>query len=211
MKTSAKWPPICWWHFYLRPFGPWVLSLPGSVCVCVCVCLSVCQIRVVHAITHHPFKLESPTLDQKMQNILLKVPIICGLIDRNLPGQIYLHLKILFICIAFASLIFKELIRVFEMPGPNISLTVDVQKQADSRFAPSQWEMVLLYNSISHWLSTSLESVLQIPFSMDTELTVNYDIVLFYFLWLLMGLNVILLMRYHHSRWPTRWLWLFLA
>ena len=29
---------------------------------------------------------------------------------------------------------------------------------ADSRFAPSQWEMPLLCNGISHWLGASLES-----------------------------------------------------
>ena len=32
----------------------------------------------VCAITRHKFKLESPNLDQKMQNILLKVPIVLG-------------------------------------------------------------------------------------------------------------------------------------
>ena len=36
------------------------------------------------------------------------------------------------------------------------------QTSADSRFAPSQWEMVLLYNDVSHWLGASLESALQI-------------------------------------------------
>ena len=32
--------------------------------------------------------------------------------------------------------------------------------RADSRFAPSQWEMPLLCNDVSHWLRASLESVL---------------------------------------------------
>ena len=32
--------------------------------------------------------------------------------------------------------------------------------RADSRFAPSQWEMVLLCNNVSHWLGASLESAL---------------------------------------------------
>ena len=32
--------------------------------------------------------------------------------------------------------------------------------RAHSRFGPSQWEMVLLCNSVSHWLGTSLESAL---------------------------------------------------
>ena len=32
--------------------------------------------------------------------------------------------------------------------------------RADSRFVPSQWETVLLCNSVSHWLGASLESAL---------------------------------------------------
>ena len=32
--------------------------------------------------------------------------------------------------------------------------------RADSRFAPSQWETVLLCNNVSHWLGASLESAL---------------------------------------------------
>ena len=58
------------------PFGLRVLSLPVSVCVCVC--LSVCQLLLVRTITRHPFKLGSPNLNQKMQSILLKVPIVLG-------------------------------------------------------------------------------------------------------------------------------------
>ena len=30
----------------------------------------------------------------------------------------------------------------------------------DSRFVPSQWEMGLLCNNVSHWLGTNLESAL---------------------------------------------------
>ena len=33
---------------------------------------------------------------------------------------------------------------------------------ADSRFAPSQWEMALLSNDISHWLGANLESALSL-------------------------------------------------
>ena len=62
--------------FTRGPFGLRVLSLPASVCVCVC--LSVCQLLLVRTITRHPFKLGSPNLNQKMQNILLKVPIVLG-------------------------------------------------------------------------------------------------------------------------------------
>ena len=34
--------------------------------------------------------------------------------------------------------------------------------RADSRFAPSQWEMALICNDISHWLGASLESALKL-------------------------------------------------
>ena len=33
-----------------------------------------------------------------------------------------------------------------------------LNQRADSRFAPSQWEMALLCNDVSHWLGTNLES-----------------------------------------------------
>ena len=62
--------------FTRGPFGLRVLSLPASVCVCMC--LSVCQLLLVRTITRRPFKLASPNLNQKMQNILLKVPIVLG-------------------------------------------------------------------------------------------------------------------------------------
>ena len=52
-------------------FGLRVLSLPACVRVSV-------NHELVCAITRHKFKLESPNLDQKMQNILLKVPIVLG-------------------------------------------------------------------------------------------------------------------------------------
>ena len=61
------------YHFYPRPFWP-----KGIVIACVCVYLCVCQLLLVRAITHHTFQLESPDLDEKMQNILLKVPIVLG-------------------------------------------------------------------------------------------------------------------------------------
>ena len=40
--------------------------------------------------------------------------------------------------------------------------------RGDSRFVPSQWERVLFCNDVSHWLGTSLESVLWIN-NGDTE------------------------------------------
>ena len=59
--------------FYPMPFWP-----TGIVIACVCVCVCICQLLLVRMITHHTFRLESPDLDEKMQNILLKVPIVLG-------------------------------------------------------------------------------------------------------------------------------------
>ena len=59
--------------FYPRPvmaFG-YCHRLNLSLCVSV-------NHKLVGAISPHPFKLKSPNLDQKMQNILLKVPIVLG-------------------------------------------------------------------------------------------------------------------------------------
>ena len=60
--------------FTRGPFGLRVLWSP----LCVCVYLCVCHLLLVRTITHHTFQLESPNLNEKMQNILLKVPIVLG-------------------------------------------------------------------------------------------------------------------------------------
>ena len=78
-------------------FGLRELSWPVSVCVCAYLC--VCQLLLVRVITHHMFQLESPDLDEKMQNILLKVPIVLGAVwawpsMSNLTSfkySVYLH------------------------------------------------------------------------------------------------------------------------
>ena len=62
-------------YFYIAflpeaSIGLRVLSSPGCVCVCVNF--------FVRAITHLTFQLESSNLDQKIQQILLKVPIVFG-------------------------------------------------------------------------------------------------------------------------------------
>ena len=64
--------------------------------LCLCVCVSVCvSILLVRAITNHPIKLGSPNLDQKMQNILPKVPIVLGADSRSnltsFQNPVYLH------------------------------------------------------------------------------------------------------------------------
>ena len=45
--------------------------------------------------------------------------------------------------------------------------------RADSRFAPSQWEMSLQSNAISHWLGTNLESAPLIPSWCGSSLPCN--------------------------------------
>ena len=44
--------------------------------------------------------------------------------------------------------------------GPQVSTLCNIHDRANSRLAPSQWEMSLQSNAISHWLGTNLESVL---------------------------------------------------
>ena len=77
--------PHRWWIFFwmnLTDSKIRLLVLNGIftrgllLCVC-CVCLCV-NFLLVHTITHHPFKLGSPNLDQKMQNFLLKAPVVLG-------------------------------------------------------------------------------------------------------------------------------------
>ena len=42
-----------------------------------------------------------------------------------------------------------------------VSGTYHMEARADSKFAPSQWEMALLCNDISHWLGANLELALE--------------------------------------------------
>ena len=44
-------------------------------------------------------------------------------------------------------------------------LQISTHTKSDSRFAPSQWEAVLLCNNVSHWLGASLKSILHTVFS----------------------------------------------
>ena len=76
-------------------YGLRVLSSPASVCVCVCP-----STFFVRTITHLTFQLQSSNLDQKIQQILLKVPIVFG-VDwpctsrsnlMSFQNFVYLHL-----------------------------------------------------------------------------------------------------------------------
>ena len=69
--------------------GQFWLSGIVVACVCVCVCLSVNH-QFVRAITHQPFKLESPNLDQRCKRPWLRSLLFLGTIDLELQGQIEL-------------------------------------------------------------------------------------------------------------------------
>ena len=60
-----------WVHNFLpeASFGLRVLSLPASVCVCVRPCVNHELVRVI---THHPFQLGSPNLDQRCKRPWLR-------------------------------------------------------------------------------------------------------------------------------------------
>ena len=65
-------PPLHPWIKLFLPeasFGLGVLSLPASVCLCVGPCVNH---ELVHAITHHPFQLGSPNLDQRCKRPWLR-------------------------------------------------------------------------------------------------------------------------------------------
>ena len=80
----------CAGPFYPRP----VLAFGYCHCLRVCVCVRV-RVSVNHefvrAITHQPFKLGSPKLDQICKRPWLRAPLFCGMIDHDLRGQIELQ------------------------------------------------------------------------------------------------------------------------
>ena len=70
-------------------FGLRVLSLPASVCVSVRPFVRVCGNHLlVRTITHHPFKLGSPNVDQMCKRPWLRSLLFWGVIDFDLQGQI---------------------------------------------------------------------------------------------------------------------------
>ena len=97
-KQLYKWyfpsvrPSVCLSHLFTRgqfwPSGIVVACV--CVCVCVCVCLSVNH-QLLRAVTHQPFKLGSPNLDQRCKRPWLRSLLFCGVIDGDLPGQIELE------------------------------------------------------------------------------------------------------------------------
>ena len=71
------------------PFLPEDFWPTGIVIACVCVCVSVYVPTFAcpsDNSSHVPARIA--WFRQKMQNILLKVPIVWGLIELDFPGQI---------------------------------------------------------------------------------------------------------------------------
>ena len=89
---SYVWCDILSDFYYPRPvlaFG-YCCYLHLSVCVCVRSCVNH---ELFRAITHHPFQLGSPNLDQRCKRPWLRSLLFCGMIDRDLQGQIELHIQ----------------------------------------------------------------------------------------------------------------------
>ena len=83
---------MLFWFLPEASFGLRVLSLPASVCVSVRPSVRVCGNHLlVHAITHHPFKLGSPNLDYRCKRPWLRSLLFWGVIDLHLQGQIQLQ------------------------------------------------------------------------------------------------------------------------
>ena len=90
MKNSLKFKIL--WFLPEASFGLRVLSLPASVCLCVRPSVCVCgKHLLVRAITHHPFKLGSPNLDNGCKRPWLRSLLFWGVIDLDLQGQIELQ------------------------------------------------------------------------------------------------------------------------
>ena len=77
-------------------FGLRVLSSPASVGLCVRVCVCVCiNHELVRTITHRPFKLGSPNLDQRCKTPWFRSLLFLWMLDLDLQGQYQLESQIL--------------------------------------------------------------------------------------------------------------------
>ena len=130
--------------YYPRPFWPTGIAI---ACVCVCVYLCVCQLLLVRAITHHTFQLESPDFNKKMQNILVKGPIVLGA-DWAWPSMsnltsfqnyVYLHRFCVFeIFVTRAKTEFVELFHIV-YGAAHILIPWDHRSPASPRLGDWQW------------------------------------------------------------------------
>ena len=80
-------------YVYMLLEGLTAVIFTGSqYCQWIPLCVRLCVSQeLIRGITHDPFKLGSPNLDKKVQNTLIKVPIIFGVV--YLHGQISLQIK----------------------------------------------------------------------------------------------------------------------
>ena len=60
-------------------FSPPTIVIARFICLCVCV-----NHKLVRLLTHQPFKLGSPNLDQRCQRPWLRPPMFCGAITLTL-------------------------------------------------------------------------------------------------------------------------------
>ena len=80
-----------------------------------------------------------------------------------------------YISFSYTQRTFEPLIAV-GLQGPQRQQNCCIRtSRTDSRFAPSQWEMALLCNDVSHWLDANLESALYIFSSSRNDLIAKVD------------------------------------
>ena len=89
--TGHQWIPLTkdaeLWCFYPRPV------LAFGYCRCLGLSVSPSVTKFVCPITHYPFKLGSPNLDQRCKRPWLRSLWFCGMIDCDFQGQIELQSK----------------------------------------------------------------------------------------------------------------------
>ena len=93
-KAFRTGPGSCAVHSMLpeASFGLRVLTSPASVCVSVWMCINH---LLVHTITHQPFTLESPNLNERRKTPWLRCLLFLGVINFDIQGQIWLESRIL--------------------------------------------------------------------------------------------------------------------
>ena len=139
-------------------FGLRVLSLPACVRVSV-------NHELVCAITRHKFELEAPNLGKKIQNILLKVPIVLGT-DWAWPSRsnftllknsVYLHRFCIF------EIFVRHVCRTVPYPTKlrTHSLT-PTRPPTGSRYR--LWNCLIVISWWNHRSSASLDSAIGTPF-----------------------------------------------
>ena len=105
------------YDYYPRPvlaFG-YCHRLRLYVCPCVRVCVCINHL-LVRTITHQPFKLESPNLNQRCKTPWLRCLLFLGMIDLDLQGKILLESRIL----PHSELVCTITFHPFKLESPNL-------------------------------------------------------------------------------------------